>query len=87
MIHLPLVSQTAPPQTQALIKKQLYVQKMYEPSYISEQMTNVEQLPRQGQVDWQPWRIIFPIISEGAKNVLSLSTPSRLSGSPAQGHH
>lgn len=40
---------------------------MYEPSYISEQMTNVEQLPRQGQVDWQPWQIIFPIISEGAK--------------------
>lgn len=73
MIHLPLVSQTAPPQTQALIKKQLDVQKMYEPSYISEQMTNVEQLPRQGQVDWQPWRIIFPIISEGAKKTSSHS--------------
>jgi len=74
---------------QVSIKKQLYILKMYEPGYSFEQMTNVEQLPRQGQVDWHPWRIIFPIISEGAKkkNVFSLSTPSRLSESPTQGHH
>jgi len=59
---------------QVSIKKQLYILKMYEPSYSFEQMTNVEQLPRQGQVDWHPWRIIFPIISEGAKkkSVLTL---------------
>lgn len=53
------------------------VLQMFKPSYISEQMINVELLPRQGQVEWQVWWIIFPIISKGAKeDVLSLSTPS-----------
>lgn len=59
---------------------------MYKPSYVSEQMTNVEQLPRQGQVDWQACRIIFPIIFEGAKKDV-LPPPLRLSGSPTRGHH